>query len=88
MCILFVYRNPDADVGTYRLIVASNRDETYKRPASSAHYWEKHPECLGGTPKTKRDGYLKWYSLAVVAKVQIFTTDYIKKKSTVKVILN
>jgi len=48
MCILFIYRNPDADVTSYRLIIASNRDEIYKRPASSAHYWEKHPECLGG----------------------------------------
>lgn len=49
MCILFIYRNPNADVRSYRLIIASNRDEAYKRPASSAHYWEKYPECLGGT---------------------------------------
>jgi len=51
MCILFIYRNPDADVTSYRLIIASNRDEIYKRPASSAHYWKKHPECLGGKMK-------------------------------------
>ncbi|GAB1859026.1 hypothetical protein CAJAP_00013 [Camponotus japonicus] len=48
MCILFIYRNPNADIKSYRLIVATNRDETYKRPALSAHYWKKHPECLGG----------------------------------------
>lgn len=51
MCILFIYRNPNADIQSYRLIVASNRDETYKRPASSAQYWKEHPECLGGMIK-------------------------------------
>lgn len=58
MCISFIYRNPNADVKSYRLIIASNRDETYKRPASSAHYWEKHPECLGGMMKILAN-YLK-----------------------------
>lgn len=60
MCILFIYRNPSADVKSYRLIIASNRDEAYKRPAASAHYWEKHPECLGGMIKISVN-YLKQY---------------------------
>ncbi|XP_012288046.1 transport and Golgi organization protein 2 [Orussus abietinus] len=48
MCILFIYRDPSADTGSYRLIIAANRDEFYNRPATSAHWWEKHPMCLGG----------------------------------------
>lgn len=51
MCILFIYRNPDADSESYRLILVSNRDEDIKRPALPAHYWENHPLCLGGKLK-------------------------------------
>ncbi|KAF2882813.1 hypothetical protein ILUMI_23325 [Ignelater luminosus] len=36
MCILFVYTEPKPHKHTYRLIVASNRDEYYQRPAKSA----------------------------------------------------
>ncbi|XP_043473640.1 transport and Golgi organization protein 2 isoform X1 [Leptopilina heterotoma] len=49
MCILFIYRDPKADCHSFRLIVISNRDEVLNRPAKPAHYWEKHPHCLGGT---------------------------------------
>ena len=48
MCILFIYRNPEASVDSYRLIIAANRDEFFVRPAKPAHYWEKYPHCLGG----------------------------------------
>lgn len=52
MCIVFIFRNPDADSDSYRLILTSNRDEYFKRPALLAHYWKNHPECLGGMLKT------------------------------------
>lgn len=32
----------------YPLVIAANRDEFYQRPASSARYWEDHPQILGG----------------------------------------
>lgn len=32
----------------YKLIVAANRDEFYKRPTKPADYWEDHPEILAG----------------------------------------
>lgn len=67
MCILFIYRNPNAIVKSYRLIVATNRDETYKRPALSAHYWKDHPECLGGMIKILAN-YLKKITLQMLFK--------------------
>ncbi|KAJ8954254.1 hypothetical protein NQ318_005850 [Aromia moschata] len=38
MCILFVHTNPNPERGDYRLIVATNRDEHYERPAADA-FW-------------------------------------------------
>ena len=32
----------------YKLIVAANRDEFYKRPTTPAQYWTDNPEILGG----------------------------------------
>lgn len=45
MClILFAYKvHPD-----YKLIVAANRDEFYKRPTAPAHFWEDSPDILAG----------------------------------------
>lgn len=48
MCILFIYRNPNADSSSYRLIIATNRDEYYNRPTKSAHFWDNYADCLGG----------------------------------------
>ncbi|MFE8702818.1 NRDE family protein [Cytobacillus sp. FJAT-54145] len=45
MClILFAYKvHPK-----YKLIVAANRDEFYKRATAPAHFWEDHPKILAG----------------------------------------
>ena len=45
MClILFSYElHPD-----YRLILAANRDEFYRRPTASLDYWPDHPDVLAG----------------------------------------
>ncbi|MEM6642133.1 MAG: NRDE family protein [Bacteroidota bacterium] len=32
----------------YKLILAANRDEFYRRPSAKADWWEDHPEILGG----------------------------------------
>ncbi len=45
MCLLLIsYRNHPK----YKLIVAANRDEFYKRPALSAHFWEDENVLLAG----------------------------------------
>ena len=48
MCILFIYRNQNPSSGSYRLILVSNRDEFYERPAKPAHYWKDQSGNLGG----------------------------------------
>lgn len=45
MCLLLIsfLSHPE-----YKLIVAANRDEFFKRPAAPAHFWDKHPNLLAG----------------------------------------
>ena len=45
MCLLLIaYKtNPN-----YKLIIAANRDEFYKRPTAPAHFWEDNPSLLAG----------------------------------------
>ncbi|MEQ6377338.1 NRDE family protein [Bacillaceae bacterium S4-13-58] len=45
MCLILLAKNIHPD---YPLIVAANRDEFYKRPTESAHFWEDHPYILAG----------------------------------------
>lgn len=45
MCLIFfaLHQHP-----TYKLIVAANRDEFYARKTSPAHFWDDHPDIVGG----------------------------------------
>ncbi len=45
MCLIFLAVNQHPN---YNLIVAANRDEFYARRTAPAHYWEDHPNILGG----------------------------------------
>ncbi|XP_050101288.1 transport and Golgi organization protein 2 [Anopheles aquasalis] len=48
MCILFVYVDDGSRSGRYRLVLASNRDEFYARPAKTAAPWEENERIIGG----------------------------------------
>lgn len=49
MCILFAFVNPKPGPGGYKIILASNRDESFSRPALPAHEWlPKHSGVYGG----------------------------------------
>lgn len=49
MCILFAYVNPKPEPGGYKIILASNRDESFSRPALPAHEWlPNHSGVYGG----------------------------------------
>lgn len=55
MCIIyFAYEmHPQ-----YRLVLAGNRDEFYKRPTSSAGFWEDYPDILAGRDLEKMGTWL------------------------------
>jgi len=45
MCLItFAYKSHPK----YKFILAANRDEFYARPTAVAHWWEDHPNILGG----------------------------------------
>ncbi|KAK2582684.1 hypothetical protein KPH14_004958 [Odynerus spinipes] len=71
MCILFIYRNPNADAKSYRLILASNRDEFFKRPALPAHYWKQYPMCLGGVDMEPGKEGGTWLALSTKGKAGV-----------------
>uniref|UniRef100_A0A182RNB4 Transport and Golgi organization protein 2 n=1 Tax=Anopheles funestus TaxID=62324 RepID=A0A182RNB4_ANOFN len=48
MCILFVYVDDGSVPGRYRLVLASNRDEFYSRPAKAAAPWDENVRIIGG----------------------------------------
>uniref|UniRef100_A0A182NDW9 Transport and golgi organization 2 n=1 Tax=Anopheles dirus TaxID=7168 RepID=A0A182NDW9_9DIPT len=48
MCILFVYVDDGSMAGRYRVVLASNRDEFYARPAKTAAPWEENRHIIGG----------------------------------------
>lgn len=56
MCILFVYTDPDPAQDGYRLIVASNRDEYYVRPAKKAFKCETTGVIAGRDMEVGREG--------------------------------
>ncbi len=45
MCLIFLSYKQNKE---YPLIVLANRDEFYKRPTQSAHYWEENQNILAG----------------------------------------
>ncbi|HBV87856.1 MAG TPA: hypothetical protein DEF42_14640 [Desulfosporosinus sp.] len=45
MCLLFFAYDCHPH---YRLILAANRDEYFRRPTERAHFWNSHPEVLAG----------------------------------------
>ena len=48
MCILFVYINPCPKPGQLKVVLASNRDEVFKRPAKPSHQWPDYEGVYGG----------------------------------------
>jgi uncharacterized protein with NRDE domain len=45
MCLIFIGLKVHPE---YKMIIAANRDEFYKRKTAGAAYWSDHPEILGG----------------------------------------
>lgn len=45
MCLILFSYNQHPE---YRLILAANRDELYKRATAPAQFWQEEPNILGG----------------------------------------
>jgi uncharacterized protein with NRDE domain len=45
MCLIFISLNHHPH---YKLILAGNRDEFYKRKTAPAHFWDDYPHIVGG----------------------------------------
>jgi len=45
MCLIFLSLNNHPK---YKLVIAANRDEFYTRKTAPAHFWNDHPEIIGG----------------------------------------
>ncbi|KAL3856434.1 hypothetical protein ACJMK2_011195 [Sinanodonta woodiana] len=69
MCILFFYVNDDADDNGYRLILASNRDESWTRPTKPASFWGTSPECIGGQDEEPGREGGTWLGISKEGKV-------------------
>ncbi|KAL0867865.1 hypothetical protein ABMA27_008555 [Loxostege sticticalis] len=68
MCILFLYVGSKDDSGDYSLILASNRDEYYDRPASNMVSWEEDPSVYGGRDLQEGCNTGTWLALSPVRK--------------------
>lgn len=83
MCILFIYRNPNANSESYRLILVANRDEYFKRAALPAHYWKNHPVCLGGIDMESGKEGGTWLGVSLTGKAGVvLNLSSLEKSST------
>ncbi len=67
MCLIFFALNNHPK---YKLIVAANRDEFYARKTAPAHFWEDHPNILGGRD-LEASG--TWMALNKKGKISLIT---------------
>ncbi len=72
MCILFCYlADEKLDIG-YDLILLSNRDEDFQRPAIQAHVWKNTKYALGGSISCsiKKTSFGKCFCLSIKGQDQ------------------
>ncbi len=67
MCLIFLSIN---DHPTYKLIVAGNRDEFYKRKTAPAHFWEDYPHLVGGRDMEANG---TWLGMSTGGKISMVT---------------
>jgi uncharacterized protein with NRDE domain len=73
MCLIFFSINQHP---TYKLVIAANRDEFYKRQTAPADYWQDHPNIIGGRDleAKKPDGSCgTWMAMTKSGKIGMVT---------------
>jgi hypothetical protein len=57
MCILFLHTDNSPAPNKFRLILASNRDEYYRRPTQQAYFWDEERTVIGGTVQVRPEHF-------------------------------
>lgn len=65
----------------YKMVLAANRDEFYSRPTAPMHYWDDHPNIIGG-----RDLKAKgtWLAVSKSGKISALTNIRTPKEMTLE----
>lgn len=71
MCILFVKLIKSAKKNEFKFVLASNRDESFKRPARSANFWEQDANIIGGRDMTTGREGGTWLAMSRNGKVGV-----------------
>nr|CAD7398747.1 unnamed protein product [Timema poppensis] len=71
MCILFLYTKPTVEDGEYRVILASNRDENYTRPAQPLATWIDNPVIMGGRDMEPGKEGGTWLAMSLHGRISI-----------------
>jgi uncharacterized protein with NRDE domain len=67
MCLIFLSLKNHP---TYQLIIAANRDEFYARKTAPAHFWNDHPNIVGGRD-LEASG--TWMAMSKAGKISLVT---------------
>ncbi|KAK6640531.1 hypothetical protein RUM44_012227 [Polyplax serrata] len=71
MCVLFVKFLKSAKPGEFKLILASNRDELFKRPGKTAHFWEEDDNIFGGRDMTEEKEGGTWLAMSKKGRIGV-----------------
>ncbi|CAG9104969.1 unnamed protein product [Plutella xylostella] len=69
MCIIFAYLGSHDQDSDYSLVLASNRDENYDRPALNAAPWTEDPTIIGGRDMAEGCGNGSWMAISPQRKI-------------------
>lgn len=69
MCILFIFTNANPSPNGYKLILVSNRDEFYIRPALPVAEWIEHKSTYGGRDMEKGREGGTWLAMSTKGNV-------------------
>ncbi|GFS27974.1 transport and Golgi organization protein 2 [Elysia marginata] len=48
MCVVYFYQNENFESSGYRLVLAMNRDESWRRPTQTVQFWGTRMDCISG----------------------------------------
>lgn len=78
MCLILFSYNQHPE---YRLIVAANRDEFYKRPTAPAQFWEDKPNILAGRDLERMGTWMGMTKTGRFAAITNFRDPLVKAKN-------